>query len=96
MRQIFYIILPAILCGCGTLPGSWSAYDDFSSEHPNTKILTLTKREVITDTPPKWASGRYADFVFSYRDSDGAEHEEVWHYNHSIHGWYFVKKEQIR
>jgi len=98
MRQILFILLPAILCGCGSLPRSWSAFDQFRREHPDTTILTMTKREVIdpANTPPQWVTRRYADFIFVYQSADGTEHEEIWRYNHSIHGWYFEKKEQTR
>jgi hypothetical protein len=50
----------------------------------------------MTNNDERSGNRGYADWSFVYRDTDGTEHEEVWHYNYSKGGWHFVKKEQIR
>lgn len=97
MKNFFYL-LPLALCGCGTLPSTWSAYNQFLHERPKSTILTMTKQEVIdpAHTPLDSETRRYADFIFLYRNAQGEEHEEIWEYNHSAKGWFLVKKEQTR
>ena len=93
MRLITCILFPIFFCGCSSVPGSSSAQERFLREHPNAMILSVTKND---EFEPHDATRCYADFGFVYRNADGTEHEEVWHYNRSTHGWYLVKKEQTR
>jgi hypothetical protein len=88
------LIAAAVLAGCSTLPGSSAAQRRFLSEHPNATILSVTKNDALEHSSSE--TRHYADFGFVYRNPDGTEHEEIWHYNHSIRGWYLVKKDQTR
>jgi uncharacterized protein YcfL len=94
MKTSLIVILAVFLiflCGCSSVPGSCSVQKRFLREHPNATILSVTTNDEFVHhahAPTRC----YADFGFVYRNADGAEHEEVWHYNRST----LVKKEQIR
>jgi DNA-binding transcriptional LysR family regulator len=94
MRWIACILFLIFLCGCSTLPGSSAVQRRFLSEHPGVTILSVTSNDAVAhyhDT-----TQGHADFSFVYRNADGTEHEEVWHYELSKHSWHLVKKQQIR
>ena len=63
--------------------------DAFLREHPGATILSTTSNDAI-DTPGPRNIG------FVYRNADGTEHQDIWHFGYSDHGWRPVKKEQIR
>ena len=96
MKTTSIIVLSGLLlCGCSSVgPGSPSEKRRFLSEHPNVTILAMTNNDASEHS--QTGIRRYADWGFVYRNADGTEHEEVWHYNYSNHGWHLAKKEQIR
>jgi len=91
MRRIIYILFPIFLSGCGSFQ---SVQSHFSHEHPGATILSQTSDDAIEHQ--RGTTTGHRDIGFVYRDADGTEHQEVWHYTYSNHGWQFVKKEQIR
>jgi hypothetical protein len=94
MKTTFIIILSGLLlCGCSSFPGNSSAQEQFHREHPDSAILSTTRNDALY---PNDAARSFMDIGFEYRNADGTEHEEVFHYKRSTHGWYLEKSEQIR
>ncbi len=95
MKYICLFVVLLVVSGCATSPSMSSAERRFYKGHPGAEILAKTANDVAEHTGywPHSTTRFYADYTFRYREADGVEHEETWHYEN--HAW-SVEKVQAR